>query len=243
MLQQKNKPAVMNALRDARLARGLTEPQLATMAGCEPATIVAIEDGEYTPSVSLSLRLAWALAYPVEQLFWLSPSKSQVPQGRGDERSQRIFSESYLSVFGVILCTYIIYDYARLLFSLPKVTRPQDAIIALFLLTSFAAQFYAFERRAKKPFDKLGPLRRIFYGGGIFFYLVILGDDIGLTTAEIDHRACDHCCRTDLGTRAPGIGAESPSGAVSRKLRRWMSVGRDSTRTSSCGRWGDSRRA
>jgi DNA-binding XRE family transcriptional regulator len=187
MLQRKSKPTVLNGLRDARLSRGLTEIQLATMAGCEPTTIAAIEEGEYAPSISLSLRLAWALGYPVEQLFWLLPPSPKLhgrPE-RGDERTQAISSLSTLVGLGFMTNILIAYLVIRTLFSVPKVTMPQYAIFCLFFLTVFVAQFYAYERRAKKPFDTFWLPRRVFYSGGTLFYLAGLGSAIGLTGLQI----------------------------------------------------------
>jgi putative transcriptional regulator len=48
---------------------GLTQAQLAEAAGVSRQTVVAIEAGDYAPSVYLALRLADVLATTVEALF------------------------------------------------------------------------------------------------------------------------------------------------------------------------------
>ena len=69
---------VTNSLRRARLDAGdLTQQQLAEKAGVTRQTIVAIERGNYNPSVELALRLAAALGTTVEALFQLDSSASE----------------------------------------------------------------------------------------------------------------------------------------------------------------------
>lgn len=63
--------SLQNRVRDVRQARGLTQQALAQATGVTRQTIIALEKGGYTPSVSLALRLARALNTPVEELFWL----------------------------------------------------------------------------------------------------------------------------------------------------------------------------
>lgn len=55
-----------------RLQRGWTQQQLANVVRVSRQTIIAIEKGNYEPSTSLTLRLAWALGVPVEDLFTLA---------------------------------------------------------------------------------------------------------------------------------------------------------------------------
>ena len=70
---------VRNDLRRHRLlAGGTTQEELAARVGTTRQTIVAIEKGNYNPSVGLALRLAAALGVTVEQLF-------QLDEGGGDE--------------------------------------------------------------------------------------------------------------------------------------------------------------
>ena len=60
------------ALRQHRLRRGdLTQEDLAAQVGTTRQTILAIEKGNYNPSVGLALALAAALGVTVEDLFQL----------------------------------------------------------------------------------------------------------------------------------------------------------------------------
>lgn len=58
-----------NSVRDLRMTCELTQEQLAMAVGVSRQTIIAIEKGNYTPSVALALGLARALHTTVEQLF------------------------------------------------------------------------------------------------------------------------------------------------------------------------------
>jgi putative transcriptional regulator len=60
-----------NAVRKYRTRQKLTQEELAAQVGVSRQTIIAIEKGGYTPSVTLALRLAQALGTSVESLFWL----------------------------------------------------------------------------------------------------------------------------------------------------------------------------
>ena len=60
------------SLRKYRFERGeLSQQQLADMVGISRQTIVAIERGNYSPSVKLALVLALRLETTVEELFEL----------------------------------------------------------------------------------------------------------------------------------------------------------------------------
>jgi len=58
-----------NRVRIARLLRDLTQAQLAEATGVSRQTIVAIEAGDYAPSVYLALSVAAVLGESVESLF------------------------------------------------------------------------------------------------------------------------------------------------------------------------------
>ncbi len=58
-----------NSVRAARTAARLTQAELAAASGVSRQTVVAIEAGDYAPSVYLALTLAGALASTVEALF------------------------------------------------------------------------------------------------------------------------------------------------------------------------------
>jgi len=54
------------------MSGGMTQRELAERAGVTRQTIIAIENGNYNPSVKLALKLARALAVRVEDLFALT---------------------------------------------------------------------------------------------------------------------------------------------------------------------------
>lgn len=58
-------------VRPAREARGWTQGELAARVGVSRQTINYLEQGRYTPSVLLALKLARALECQVEDLFAL----------------------------------------------------------------------------------------------------------------------------------------------------------------------------
>ena len=58
-------------LREQRLARNLTQADLAVMAQVSRKTINTVENGVFIPSALLALRLARVLELNVEDLFYL----------------------------------------------------------------------------------------------------------------------------------------------------------------------------
>ena len=58
-------------VKEFRLARGLTQLQLAMMTRVTPRTIISIEKEQYSPSLLLAYRLALALHTTVEELCCL----------------------------------------------------------------------------------------------------------------------------------------------------------------------------
>lgn len=63
---------VENRVREFRLARGgLTQQQMADAVGVTRQTIIALEKGEYNPSLLLALQLARLLETSVDDLFAL----------------------------------------------------------------------------------------------------------------------------------------------------------------------------
>ena len=58
-----------NGVRAARQAAGLTQADLAAAAGVTRQTVVAVEAGDYAPSVYLALAIATRLGTTVEALF------------------------------------------------------------------------------------------------------------------------------------------------------------------------------
>ena len=62
-----------NAVRMARTAHQLTQAELAREIGVTRQTVVAVEAGDYAPSVYLALAIAARLGGTVEQLFGENP--------------------------------------------------------------------------------------------------------------------------------------------------------------------------
>jgi putative molybdopterin biosynthesis protein len=65
------KDELRNGLKLTRLRLGLSQQDLATMAGVSRQTISGVESGQTALSVTVALRLANALGCRVEDLFWL----------------------------------------------------------------------------------------------------------------------------------------------------------------------------
>jgi putative transcriptional regulator len=60
-----------NRLKDIRTARGLTQTDLAALAGVSRKTINTVENSVFVPSTLLALTLARTLDVKVEELFFL----------------------------------------------------------------------------------------------------------------------------------------------------------------------------
>ena len=60
-----------NSLKSIRTRLGMSQQDLASLAGVTRQTISGVESGQYAPSVAITLRLAKALGCQVEDLFWL----------------------------------------------------------------------------------------------------------------------------------------------------------------------------
>ena len=63
--------ALENRIREAREANGWTQAQLAERIGVSRKTVNTVENGVFTPSTVIALKLARALGEPVEALFTL----------------------------------------------------------------------------------------------------------------------------------------------------------------------------
>jgi len=70
-LHRMNRPPVLNALKDKRTERGITQERLAQLTGLARQSIISIEKGRFLPTIETALRLADALNVTVEDLFWL----------------------------------------------------------------------------------------------------------------------------------------------------------------------------
>ncbi len=62
-------PQIDNHLKKRRQAAGLSQQQLASMAGITRQSVAAVETGQYSPATSVALQLALALQCRVEDLF------------------------------------------------------------------------------------------------------------------------------------------------------------------------------
>ena len=64
-----------NKIRELRARHRMTQADLAKAIGVSRQTIVAVEKGEYNPSVVMALRIAKLFEESVESIFWLNEPK------------------------------------------------------------------------------------------------------------------------------------------------------------------------
>ena len=64
-----------NRLKLARIEKGLTQSQLADLAGVTRQTIGLIEAGGYNPTLNLCIQLAKVTGKTLDELFW-NPGES-----------------------------------------------------------------------------------------------------------------------------------------------------------------------
>jgi putative transcriptional regulator len=60
-----------NGLKERRAELGITQAELAERVGVTRKTVNTVENGVFTPSAMLAIKLAEALSVPVEKLFWI----------------------------------------------------------------------------------------------------------------------------------------------------------------------------
>lgn len=60
-----------NVVRETRIRKNITQEELANMTKVTRQTIIAIEKGNYTPSVTLAIKIAKTLKKPLESIFVL----------------------------------------------------------------------------------------------------------------------------------------------------------------------------
>ena len=58
-----------NDIRERRLARGLSQAELAQAVSVSRQTINSVETGKYVPSLPLALALGRFFAVPIEEIF------------------------------------------------------------------------------------------------------------------------------------------------------------------------------
>ncbi len=71
------KESIQNKVQLLRNERGITQEELAEAVRVSRQTVVAIERGNYTPSVLLALKLAHFFKVPVEKIFIINYEKQQ----------------------------------------------------------------------------------------------------------------------------------------------------------------------
>ena len=65
-----DKPEVRNRIRELRFARGeMTQQELAIAVGCSRQTIVLLEQGRYSPSLTLAFLIARHFDSTVDSVF------------------------------------------------------------------------------------------------------------------------------------------------------------------------------
>ena len=62
---------LVNRIKERRTELGLTQAELADQVGVTRKTVNTVENGVFTPSALLAIKLAAALGFSVEQLFWI----------------------------------------------------------------------------------------------------------------------------------------------------------------------------
>ncbi len=68
------KSIIQNNIRTLRFHKDeMTQQQLADAAGVSRQTIVAIEKGNYSPSLELAFRLAHIFSKPIQEVFTYKP--------------------------------------------------------------------------------------------------------------------------------------------------------------------------
>ncbi len=60
-----------NKVRDLRKELGLRQEDLANRLSVSRQTIISIENGRYSPSLELALKISLILEKPVEEIFFL----------------------------------------------------------------------------------------------------------------------------------------------------------------------------
>lgn len=69
-----SKPLISNHIRRLRFHHNeMTQQELADRVGVTRQTIIAIEKGQYSPSLELAFRIAWVFNVPLEDVFTYDP--------------------------------------------------------------------------------------------------------------------------------------------------------------------------
>jgi putative transcriptional regulator len=79
--------SIQNNIRTLRFHAGeMTQQELAEQAGVSRQTIVAIEKGNYSPSLELAFRLAHIFKTPLEDVFVYDPEKDNATDRKKTRR-------------------------------------------------------------------------------------------------------------------------------------------------------------
>jgi putative transcriptional regulator len=71
---------VTNSIRRLRFERGeLTQAELAEQIGVTRQTVIAIEQGRYSPSLELAFQIAHVLRVPLDDVFQYPGSEGEAP--------------------------------------------------------------------------------------------------------------------------------------------------------------------
>ncbi len=65
------KMSIYNEIKNMRLKKNITQEELAQVIKVSRQTIIAIEKGNYTPSLTLALQLAKYFKTSVEEIFYV----------------------------------------------------------------------------------------------------------------------------------------------------------------------------
>ncbi|MFA6459301.1 MAG: helix-turn-helix transcriptional regulator [Candidatus Paceibacterota bacterium] len=69
------KERIKNEVSKLRGDMGVTQEDLATKVNVSRQTIIALEKGNYTPSILLALKIAYFFGMPVEKIFKIAYEK------------------------------------------------------------------------------------------------------------------------------------------------------------------------
>ena len=71
-ITKKSSEKIVSCVKTVRKEKGITQLELAEAVGVTRQTIIAIEKGNYTPSVLLAIKLARYIGQPVEDIFGIT---------------------------------------------------------------------------------------------------------------------------------------------------------------------------
>ena len=75
-----------NRLKEYRAKIGVNQQQMGRMAGVSRQTISQIERGDYSPSVTLALKIAKVFEVQVEDIFWYEEEEEHDEQKRRNKK-------------------------------------------------------------------------------------------------------------------------------------------------------------